>query len=80
MSESAAPENPMPPVELQMLGAHTLVLAGVMEILLQKGVASPDEMLAMLDWCGENAHSQPATEGLIEVLRSGILARKTSPV
>lgn len=76
MSEPTTPSTPTPPVELQMLGAHTLVLAGIMEILLQKRVASQDEMLAMLDWCSENARGQEATKGLIEVFRGGILARK----
>lgn len=76
MSASATPATPTPPVELQMLGAHTLVLAGIMEILLQKRVASQDEMLAMLDWCSENARGQEATKGLIEVFRGGILARQ----
>lgn len=77
MSENANP--PAAPVELQMLGAHTLVLAGVMEILMQKGVASQGEMLAMLDWCAENARGQQATRELIEVFRGGILARNPNP-
>jgi len=76
MTDTATPSTPAPPVEIQMLGAQTLVLAAIMEILLQKRVASQDEMLAMLDWCSENARGQPATESLIEVFRGGILARK----
>lgn len=76
MTENATPATPLPPVEIQMLGAQTLVLAGIMEILLQKRVASQEEMLAMLDWCKENARGQEATESLIEVFRGGILARR----
>ena len=77
MTETSTPSQPAPPVEIQMLGAQTLVLAGIIEILLQKRVASQEEMLAMLDWCGENARGQQATEGLIEVFRGGVLARKS---
>jgi hypothetical protein len=73
---SDTPQTPeQPPVTLQMIGAQTLVITGLMELLIQKGVAHPQELLAMLDWCKENARGQDATQGMIELYKGSIQAR-----